>query len=167
MGNRNQRSRMSWSHARYVSAHFHCAHQNNSKVCARFGSTYTKPGTTQRRWARPLRKGDAQIREASILKQQNQKTKKTTQRFKKRYTRGSLIAHFVWTPGISKGLTDHKLCYSSMWDLPLGSFLNRVFMTVAWSFTLFHSFTISPDAWKRSSTRSTNSCSLEQLKTEV
>ena len=32
--------------------------------CARFGSTYTKIGTIQRRLAWPLRKDDTQIREA-------------------------------------------------------------------------------------------------------
>jgi hypothetical protein len=33
-------------------------------VCARFGSTYTKIGTIQRRLAWPLQKDDTQIREA-------------------------------------------------------------------------------------------------------
>ena len=33
-------------------------------MCARFGSTYTKIGTIQRRLAWPLRKDDTQIREA-------------------------------------------------------------------------------------------------------
>ena len=33
-------------------------------LSARFGSTYTKIGTIQRRLARPLRKDDTQIREA-------------------------------------------------------------------------------------------------------
>ena len=35
-----------------------------AKFCARFGSTYTKIGTIQRRLAWPLRKDDTQIREA-------------------------------------------------------------------------------------------------------
>ena len=33
-------------------------------VCTRFGGTYTKIGTIQRRLAWPLRKDDTQIREA-------------------------------------------------------------------------------------------------------
>lgn len=36
----------------------------SSMKCARFGSTYTKIGTIQRRLAWPLRKDDTQIREA-------------------------------------------------------------------------------------------------------
>ena len=35
-----------------------------AEFCARFGSTYTKIGTIQRRLAWPLRKDDTQIREA-------------------------------------------------------------------------------------------------------
>ena len=35
-----------------------------AECCARFGSTYTKIGTIQRRLAWPLHKDDAQIREA-------------------------------------------------------------------------------------------------------
>ena len=38
--------------------------KNIHYLCARFGSTYTKIGTIQRRLAWPLRKDDTQIREA-------------------------------------------------------------------------------------------------------
>ena len=41
--------------------------------CARFGSTYTKIGTIQRRLAWPLRKDDTQIREAFHIKKKKKK----------------------------------------------------------------------------------------------
>ena len=43
---------------------------------ARFGSTYTKIGTIQRRLAWPLRKDDTQIREAFHIFQNRKKKKK-------------------------------------------------------------------------------------------
>ena len=46
--------------------------------CARFGSTYTKIGTIQRRLAWPLRKDDTQIREAFHIKKNLKKKKKET-----------------------------------------------------------------------------------------
>lgn len=47
---------------------------------------------------------------------------------------------------------------------PLGSFRKTVFMTVAWSFTLSHSFIISPDVTNRSISLSAISCSLQKGK---
>ena len=51
---------------------------NKILECARFGSTYTKIGTIQRRLAWPLRKDDTQIREAFhiFFKKRKKKRKK-------------------------------------------------------------------------------------------
>ena len=46
-----------------------------TKCSARFGSTYTKVGTIQRRLAWPLRKDDTQIREAKKKKKKKKKNK--------------------------------------------------------------------------------------------
>ena len=52
-------------------------HGQELEDSARFGSTYTKIGTIQRRLAWPLRKGDTQIREAfHIFKKKNLHSKK-------------------------------------------------------------------------------------------
>ena len=47
-----------------------------NEISARFGSTYTKVGTIQRRLAWPLRKDDTQIREAFHIFLTNKKKKK-------------------------------------------------------------------------------------------
>ena len=44
--------------------HSWCERKIKKQYSARFGSTYTKIGTIQRRLAWPLRKDDTQIREA-------------------------------------------------------------------------------------------------------
>ena len=49
---------------------------NHTEPCARFGSTYTKIGTIQKRLAWPLRKDDTQIREAFHIKKKKEKRKK-------------------------------------------------------------------------------------------
>ena len=61
--------------------------QKAKQISARFGSTYTKIGTIQRRLAWPLRKDDTQIREAFHIfsgprnsnNNNNKKTKKKNQ----------------------------------------------------------------------------------------
>lgn len=59
------------------------------------------------------------------------------------------------------------LAHLCVMALPVESFLNRVFITVACSFTLSHSRTISPAATKCSTSRSAITCSLRSSNTRT
>ncbi|ELV11053.1 Ankyrin repeat and death domain-containing protein 1B [Tupaia chinensis] len=74
---------------------FHILKKKVQFTCARFGSTYTKIGTIQRRLAWPLRKDDMQIREAfHILKK---KVQFTCARFGSTYTKiGTIQRRLAW-----------------------------------------------------------------------
>ena len=78
----------------------------NDLTGARFGSTYTKIGTIQRRLAWPLRKDDMQIREAFHVKKKKKRSD--------------------WSLGFSLGCCS-RLWFSSLWNETFGVFTFKYF----------------------------------------